>query len=72
LLSDLYREPEKDEVNLRFWLDYAIEHARKNELPIFGIRPWNEIGTPTAIADAPDYWLDWNPEAIKKGIQKHL
>lgn len=72
LLADLYREPKADESNLKFWLDYAIEHAKENNKTLLGIRPWNETQTPNEIENIPDSWVDWNPESIRKIIEKHL
>ncbi len=72
LLADLYREPEPDESNYIYWLDKAIDLAKENNTPIIGIRPWNENQTPTPIKDAPETWVDWDPEALKKSIENIL
>lgn len=72
ILADQYRDPEPDEPNFKFWIDFAVEQARQNSKPVIGIRPWNETQTPVDISNAPDQWVDWNPEAIKKAIENNF
>ncbi len=72
LLADLYRSPESGESNYIFWLDYALEQAREQNKPVIGVRPWNQKKTPQEIQNAPDKWVDWDPEVLKKSIENSL
>lgn len=62
IVADMYHD-------FKYWLDYAMDVAQKHDIPVIGVRCWNEIPTPVQIKSRVNEMADWDTKSIFTAIK---
>ncbi len=59
-----------DSARSRKWIDFEIEVARRNEMPIIAIPRYGESDIPEEVAALADFTVGWDRQAVVEMIRQ--